>query len=382
MPPEPVQPQPIRAEHPGKQLRQLLENRGWTQDTLKDVTGLSRTTISNIVAGRSGVTAAVAVRLAATFGNTADDWLRWDAEHQLSLVSADSAGVEGMAKLYELAPVREMQKRGWINEAKTPDDLRAELTRFFGTPLDQGITFPVATLRSDPLAALNAAEKAWCFRARRMAEALVHVAAFDSGRMASAEKKLRQLAAYPKEAERLPEILAYYGIRFVVVEPLPGARIDGASFWIDGSPTIAVSLRWDRIDAFWFTVMHEFMHIKNGDAYSVDVNLVHDSDTGITIAVSEDEAEQRASQGASHSLVPTEELDSFIKRVSPLYASTRIVQFAHRIKMHPGIIVGQLQHRGELRYSSHREFLAKVRGYVVETALTDGWGRSIGPSVT
>lgn len=49
-----------------------------------------------------------------------------------------------------------------------------------------------------------------------------------------------------------------------------------------------------RIDAFWFTVMHEFMHIKNMDSYSVDVNLVIDSEHGITIAVSDDAAEQRA----------------------------------------------------------------------------------------
>jgi HTH-type transcriptional regulator / antitoxin HigA len=207
------------------------------------------------------------------------------------------------------------------------------------------------------------------------------VAVFDSARLDGAEKKLRQLAAYPKEAERLAEILAYYGIRFVVVEPLAGARIDGAAFWIGESPVLAVSARWDRIDAFWFTVMHEFMHIKNGDAYSADINLVRESEEGIMVAASEDTAEQRASDQAANLLVPRAELDSFIRRVSPLYASTRIVQFAHRIKMHPGIIVGQLQHRGELRYSSHRGFLVRLRKFVIETALTDGWGRSIGPTV-
>ena len=167
----------------------------------------------------------------------------------------------------------------------------------------------------------------------------------------------------------------------MVVEPLQGAKIDGAAFWIGDSPVIAVSARWDRIDAFWFTVMHEFMHIKNRDVYSVDVNLVSDGDTGIAIATFDDEAEQRANAHAADVLVPKAELESFIKRTSPLYAAPRIVQFAHRIKMHPGIIVGQLQHRGELRYSSHRTFLSKIRRYVVETALTDGWGHSIGPSV-
>jgi HTH-type transcriptional regulator/antitoxin HigA len=242
------------------------------------------------------------------------------------------------------------------------------------------VAFPVAMLRSDPLSGLSTAERAWCFRARQLAEGLTFIAEFNSERLKAAEKKLRQLAAYPKEAERLPEILAYYGIRFVVVEPLPGTKIDGAAFWIDESPVIAVSARWDRIDAFWFTVMHEFMHIKNMDAYSVDVNLVIDTENGITIAVSDDAAEERANAQAANSLVPSNELQSFIARTSPYYASTKIIQFANLIKMHPGIIVGQLQHRGELRYSSHRDFLVKVRKYVVDTAVTDGWGRSLSPS--
>ena len=81
-------------------------------------------------------------------------------------------------------------------------------------------------------------------------------------------------------------------------------------------------------------------------------------------------------------MVPKTELDSFVGRVSPIYSSERLIQFAHRIKIHPGIIVGQLQHRKELRYSAFREFLVKIRSYVVSSALTDGWGRRLGPEVT
>src|SRR5262249_44679603 len=157
---------------------------------------------------------------------------------------------------YELAPVREMEKRGWIRETKDPEDLERELSKFFGKPLSAGIAFPVAMLKSEPLAGLSTTERAWCFRARQLAEAQTFIAVFDRSRLNAAEKKLRQLAAYPKEAEKLPETLAYYGIRFVIIEPLPGAKVDGAVFWIDDAPVIAVSARWDRIDAFWFTVMH------------------------------------------------------------------------------------------------------------------------------
>lgn len=358
----------------------MLDSKGWTQDDLAAVTGYSRQTINGIISGKSRVTPDMAVALGAAFKNAPAEWLQWDSEHQLSLVEVDPAAVERKAWLYDLAPIHDMQKRGWIRVVNASEELESELETFFGGSLKSGIVLPVATHRSDPFVGLNTAERAWCFRAKQLAESVAYVAEFDASRMDAAEKKLRQLAAYPKEAERLFEILAYYGIRFVVVEPLPGARIDGAAFWIGNSPVIAVSIRWDRIDAFWFTVLHEFMHIKNGDAYSADVNLVREGDQGITVTVSEDAAEQRASDGASECLVPRAELDSFVRRMSPLYAAKSIVQFAHRIKMHPGIIIGQLQHRGELRYGSHRDHLVKVRKYVIDTAITDGWGLTISPS--
>ena len=361
----------------------MLSGKGWTQDTLATITGHRRQTISDVVAGRSGISPDMAVRLAAALGNEPADWLRWDSAYQLSLVATDSSAVERRARLHEIAPIRDMQKRGWIKETKDLDELEAELERFFGGSLAEGVRFPVATRRTDPLKDLNPAEKAWCFRARQLVAGFPLTAVFDASRLDAAETKLRKLAAYPKEVLRLPQMLAYYGIRFVVVEPLTSAKIDGATFWIDDSPVIAVSARWDRIDALWFTVIHEFMHIKNGDAYSVDVNLLQEADSGLVVVViSEKGSERRVNEQAAELLVPQAELESFIRRVSPMYAATRIIQFAHRVKMHPGIIVGQLQHRRELNYSAHRDLLVKIRALVTETALTDGWGHSMSPSVT
>lgn len=357
-------------------LKVKLAEKGWSMDVLEDITGTSRQSLSLIANDKRSVTPDMAVTLAAAFGNQPADWLRWQAEQQLSLVQADAEAVARRARFYTFAPVRELEKRGWIKPTATNDELESELKSFFGDS-----SFMVATLRSDPLSSLSPAERAWCVRARRLAEASGYVSAFDPARLPAAEKKLRQLAAYPKEIERLNEMLAYFGIRFVVVEPLPGSRIDGAAFWIGDEPAIAVSLRWDRIDAFWFTLMHEFMHIKNRDAYSFDVDLVTEGDHGIVITLSDNAIEQRANEQASEALVPNGELESFIGRTAPLYTAARIVQFAHRIKMHPGIIVGQLQHRRELRYSSHRDFLVKVRKYVTETAVTDGFGHALAANV-
>ena len=86
------------------------------------------------------------------------------------------------------------------------------------------------------------------------------------------------------------------------------------------------------------------------------------------------ECEQVANDFARDNLIPQNEIDSFIARVRPLYSRVRINQFANRIKIHPGIIIGQLQRRGEIKYSQGRDMLVKVRDLVTTSAVTDGWG--------
>lgn len=83
------------------------------------------------------------------------------------------------------------------------------------------------------------------------------------------------------EIRKIPRVLADMGVRLVVVEALPQTRIDGACLWLDKvSPVVALSLRYDRVDAFWFTLLHELNHVASGDGVRstvLDIDLVKDS---------------------------------------------------------------------------------------------------------
>jgi len=368
-----------RPIHPGKILEQKLEEKGWSKGELAAILGVSRQTVYLVLTGKVNISKEMATRLAAAFGNAPAEWLKWDSLHKLSTPGTDVSSVGKMARLYDVAPVRDMQRRGWLALTADPSELEFELKKFFGADsLDADIVFPVAAKRTVALANLNSAEKAWCFRARQLAASMI-VDPFRSERLAALAKKLRQLAAYPKEARHLPKIFSEFGIRFVVIEPLPGVKIDGAAFWLsEEEPAIAVSIRHDRIDGFWFTVMHEYAHIRAGDALSVDTDLI-DEMRGIAVTLVEDETERLANERAADILVPRSEMWSFISRVGPYYSRERVIQFAHTMKIHPGIIVGQLQYRKELGYSALRELLPKVRDIVIGTALTDGWNQIIAP---
>jgi len=361
-------------QKPGDEIKRHLNERGWTQEDLARILDRPLSNINWVITGKTAITPKTAIDLGAAFGIDPEEWLRLEAKYRLSLAQSDSEIVGRRARLYDYAPIKDMEKRRWIPHTTSPEEQERVLCQFYEIDsLEDEPQISVATRRTIEGIALTASQKAWCFRAKKLARA-IQVSPFKKNKLEEASLRLRDLAAYPEEARHVSKILAQYGIRYLVIEPLSGAKIDGATLWLDEkSPVIVMSLRYDRIDAFWFTLLHEFSHIVHEDA-SVDDNLCG---KGQVPSIAKIQSERRADIEASERLVPSSILTSFIVRTSPLYSKKRIIQLAHRVKIHPGIIVGQLQHMGEIGYSANREMLAKIRDIVLDAVLTDGWGRSI-----
>lgn len=355
---------------PAEVLRARLAQKGWSQADLAQVIDKTAAAVNELVQGKRTISSEMAALLGAALGTDASFWLTLESDrHSGNRAIADA---RQRSRLFELAPIREMIRRGWIKQSDSIDGAEAELKAFFGVEsLDTPPQLPVATRRTDPIEDLTPSQRAWCFRARNMASDLV-VCPFDKNRLDDCLAQLRKLTAFAPEARKVAKTLGEYGIRFVVVEPLSGSKIDGAAMWLDeNKPVIALSLRMDRIDAFWFTLLHEFAHILHEDGLSVDSDLTGNDRA---FSVTKSPMEMRADNAAADMLVPSEKLLSFIRRVAPLYSKARIIQFAHRIRVHPGIILGQLQYRGEVPYRANREMLAKIRERVASSSFADGWG--------
>jgi HTH-type transcriptional regulator / antitoxin HigA len=356
---------------PGEFIRDELLARNWTQEDLADILGRPSKMVSQVISGQKRITTQTAQELAAAFGTSAEVWLNLESAYRLSVERHEQEAVGRRARLYELAPIKEMLRRGWIAPGdNTVDALELEVCKFFAIEsLEQEPQLTAAARKSTEPGHMTTAQRAWLFRAKAIATVL-QVERYTDTSIERHMEELRGLAFGEHEIRKVPTLLSQMGIRFVVCEYLPHTRIDGAAFWLDPkSPVIVLSLRYDRIDGFWHTLMHELSHIRHRDAAEVDDDLV-----GASRRASEDESDRRADAEAAASLVPPDKLDSFVARMKPRFSKSRIIQFANLHHIHPGIVVGQLQYRGEIKYSHSREMLVSVRGIVTDVALTDGWG--------
>jgi HTH-type transcriptional regulator/antitoxin HigA len=359
---------------PGEILREELEARGWTQLELAEILNRPPRLISEIIGAKRAISPETAQGLGEVFGTGGQFWMNLESAWQLSKVSGKHSDVGRRAELYKKVPVNEMLRRHWIQPTSDVAQLRSHLLTFLkARSLDDEPAFAHAARKHS--SGLTWPQKAWLCRAEQLAVA-THAQRFTKANIARAIDGLHALLPNAEEVRRVPHLLADLGIRLVIVEPLAGTRIDGASFWLNSqahSPVIALSLRYDRIDWFWFTLMHEIGHVREGDRRdcNLDTDLVGDAATS-----DKEESELAADRFATEALISEAQLDGFVARTAPLYSKERIRGFAASIGVHPGVVVGQLQKRGEIPNSHSRDMLAKVKRIVTQSTLTDGWGYS------
>lgn len=370
---------PAEVFPPGEFLRDELEARDWTQTEFADILGRPVRLVNEIIAGKRGITPQTAKEIAAALGTSPEFWLNLEAAYQLSRTTDVPDRIAKAAQIRAQFPVREMIKRGWIEDSENVRVLEAQVKRFYRiNDLNERPRLAHAAKKSAEISNygdLSPAQEAWLYRVNQIAAAM-QVPRYSEEALRNALPRLHALMSEPEEVRHVPAMLEECGVRFVVVEPFPGSKIDGVCFWLDASPwspVIGLTLRLDRIDNFWFVLRHEIEHVLRKDA-SLDNDLDPSADptaTGLP------EQERFANEAAADFCVPTQRMEGFIARTHPLYSEQRVIGFARTVGVHPGIIVGQIQKRTG-RWDLLRKHLAKIRDIIVQSAMTDGYGR-VGP---
>lgn len=372
---------PAEAFPPGEYLKDELEERGWTQEELASIIGRPTAVINQIISGKRGISPDTAREIGAALGTSAIFWMNLEAAYRLWRAGPAPTRIRETGRIRSKFPVRQMVKRGWIQDSENPELLARRVCDFFGIENEDEVPrLAHAAKRTAPdyPEDIGPVQRAWLFRVKQIAEAMT-VRPYSEKLLREAMPTLHALLASAEEIRHVPQILAECGVRLVVVEPMPGSKIDGVTFWLgDRStiPVIGMSLRLDRIDNFWFVLMHEIEHVLNKhghDAAIVDIETVDAASPSGTDAGGE---EKIANDAAREFCVPRVAMADFVLRNKPLFSDQKIVGFARRLQVHPGLVVGQLQ-RVLGDYRLFRKHLVNVREILAPVAMTDGYGRVI-----
>jgi len=148
--------------------------------------------------------------------------------------------------------------------------------------------------------------------------------------------KVAQLSCADGWEKKVIVYLQNFGVRLIVESHLPNTYLDGAAFLLsDGSPVIGMTLYRDRIDNFWFVVLHELVHIMK-HLHKGDIESIFDD-----LDVEAGDVEQEADEQAGEILVPEDKWNTALARY--LRSEDSIKDFAQELHIHPAIVAGRIR---------------------------------------
>lgn len=354
---------PDWASPPGDTISDLLEERGWTQAELAERLGYTTKHVSQLVNAKAALTEDTALRLERVLGGSASFWLTREAQYraQRARLTANRR-LKDWTDWCDRLPVRELMQAGCILKRRldshTKPEVVEELLRFFSvaSPAEWArryATMEVAFRRTRPEQSDVGAISAW-LRLGEIPTEKLDAPAYDRVRFEAALGEIRGLTTLePEKFEpRLSTLCRESGVGFVLVPAIPRAHVSGAARWLSPHrPLIQLSLYGKTNDRFWFTFFHEAAHILLHS--KKDVFLDDLGGTQAATTPSEDEA----NAWAKHFLIPsvrTHELPF-------LRSKDAVVAFARSAGIHPGVVVGRLQHDGLIEPSWMNDFKVSFR---------------------
>lgn len=268
-------------------------------------------------------------------------------------------------------PVKEMAARGWISaiaRSTRPVEVAEKVRGFIESALG-GAQAGVLTRRTFKGDAFTwaAVYSLTAWQARVLQKAALdpawrrHKFEFDKLNETFL-RDLVQLSRFADGPRQAVKALAGIGVAVVVEEHLAKTKLDGAAMLsAEGKPVIGLTLRFDRIDNFWFTLMHEVAHVWKHLSNPGEAFLDRLMDKESTEAV-----EKEANRIARDLLISRAHWRSAAVRQMPTKAG--IVAFAAELKIHPAIVAGRIQKEQE-NYSLFTDLVG--RGVVREMLMSD-----------
>lgn len=346
--------------HPGETIADVLEDRGITQAELASRAGVSPAYVSNVIAGKKGISANFAMGLEYALGVPKSFWLNLQANYEAELleVNEEQTITDEERKVREDLKdiVKYLRKQGKMLIGENKDEsilsLRKVLQISNITNLKEMI--PTGAFRMAGNVAVNPnVLGAWV--------RLCQLAGNDKTISAKFEKKYTNdliqeiksiMCCKNAELQRdLKNVMEKYGIDFSVVKNFRGAPVHGyISQKNEGIYQMVLTIRGAFADIFWFSLFHEIGHIVNGDIGKNLKFLDYGNDYDKELA---------ADLFASNMLLSPESYKAFIQRND--FSIEAICRYAESQHVMPYIVIGRLQKEKYLAYTMYSKYKLRYK---------------------
>lgn len=344
---------------PGETIQDVLDERGISQAELAQRLNRPLKTVNEIIKGKASITPETALQLEQVLGIPAHFWINLESQYREVMLRIElrkrQQTLVTQSKVY---PYHEMSSFGWIKDTRDGVSRVGYLLSYFGvTSFDNIIeeaklkgAFRISAKHKYSMPAIAS----WLRKGSIDGGQIETTDIYSETKVKELLTRLRQMTFITEPNKLMAELKEEFrkcGIAFVVTRSLKNAPIGGSTRWLGSDKAlIQMSLRWRWADIFWFSLFHEIGHILLDGRKEFNVDLISKK--------VDDAKEREKDEFAKNQLIPPDRYKEFVEKVKTQGSVGNIYSlieaFSQQIGIHPGIVVGRLQHDGLMPNNMNR----------------------------
>lgn len=343
---------------PGEFLEEVLEDMGMGKDELARRMNRPATKLTAIFKGEKAITPDTALQLEKVTSVPAHIWTGLESEYRLTLArlqeQKEAEKRKSETPLVTSYCYNELVKLEFVELKTRPIDKVEQLQKFFGVTslynLDNIKRYqPFFKQNFNKKSKVSSEAVVSWLRIGELEAYKIETNTYSESKLINLISALRGMTnlSPTKFQKEMISKFADAGVALVIVPHLPRTYAHGAAFWLNkNKAVIMTTIRGSWADIFWFSLFHEIGHLLLHNKQEV---FIESTDVDFVTKKIEDEA----NKFAADNLIPSKEFNDFLKGKS--FFKNDILQFALKMKIHPGIVVGRLQHDEIIDQSWHND---------------------------
>jgi len=331
---------PIDMPDPVSAIKFRMEQLGLNQQDLVPFIG-NRSKISEILNGKRKLSLSMMRALNKGLGIPSEVLL----QEPNALLLEDGPRLE-----WEKFPIKEMVKKGWIAGASDVVTEGEEIIRDLINNAGGLEAVGCCLFRRSKGARENTkndsfALTAWCLKILEIANSKGLSNQYAEGSVNDVFlRETARLSYFYNGPALAKEYLEKHGINLIILEHLSKTYLDGAViFPSNKNPVIGLTLRYDRLDNFWFCLLHELAHLSKHMETNDSGIIIDDLDLRKYDDSKEDSLERQADSIAKEALIPSEEWATMEFSSESGTRQTQIIEFAQKLKINPAVLAGRIR---------------------------------------